>query len=293
MYEHHVSMGVAHAFAQYVHATADERFLIEQGWPIQSEVAEWIVSRTVPTDRGYEIKRSMGIAERKEPSDNVAYVNMSARVALRDAIGTAERLGRRVPVSWTDVYQGLVIPMDGDVILDHDGYRPNIEKGATPAALCGLFPLGYVVPREVRDATTRYYLDMADDYIGSPMLSALYGAWAARLGDRRASTRLYEEGYAKFVDDRFLNVHEYRHDKFPDQPMAGPFTANLGGFLTSLMYGLTGLSLNDQEPTDWTSGPVVMPDLWDGVEIERVWIHGRPAHLIAKHGDAQATLAIE
>ena len=84
--------------------------------------------------------------------------------------------------------------MNGDVIIDHDGYHRRVEKGATPAAVCGLFPLGYQAAPAVRDATIRFYLDMADDYVGSPMLSALYGAWAAMLGDRTASARLFDEG---------------------------------------------------------------------------------------------------
>jgi hypothetical protein len=290
MYEHHVSMGVAHAFAQFAHATGDERFLIERAWPVQADVADWIVSRAVRTARGYEIRGAMGIAEREQPSDNVAYVNMSAVAALSDAIATAERLGRQVPIEWTSVRQRLVLPMNGDVIIDHDGYRRGEEKGATPAALCGLFPLGYKVPPSVHDATIRYYLDMADTYIGSPMLSALYGTWAARIGDRELSARLFEEGYARFVSDRFLNTHEYRPDKFPDQPVAGPFTANFGAFLTSLLFGLTRLELTPESPMKWSQSPVVMPAIWDGVEVDRVWARGRPAHLVAKHGDDHATL---
>jgi protein-glucosylgalactosylhydroxylysine glucosidase len=289
-YEHHVSMGVAHAFAQFVHATDDERFLIEQAWPVQADVADWIVSRAVRTERGYEIHEAMGIAERQEPADNVAYVNMSAIVALSDAITAAERLGRQVPVAWRRVRDGLVVPMNGDVILDHDGYTPREEKGSTPAALCALFPLGYEAAPAVVDATIRYYLKMAGDYVGSPMLSALYGAWAARIGDRDLSARLFEEGYSRFVSDRFLNTHEYRKDKFPDEPTAGPFTANLGAFLTSLLYGLPRLELTAQSPTEWTNGPIVMPASWDGIEVDRLWIRGRPAHLVAKHDDPRATL---
>jgi len=281
---------VAHAAAQYAHATGDERFVHEQAWRLQAEVAEWIASRVERTTRGFEIRRAMGIAEREQPSDNVAYVNMAAAVALDDAIRTAELVGRTVPPSWRAIRDGLVLPMDGDVILDHDGYHPSVEKGATPAPLCGLFPLGYRTSPSIHHGTIRFYLDMADEYIGSPMLSALYGAWAATIGDREASARLFEEGYAKFVSPRFMNTHEYRPDKFPDQPVAGPFTANIGAFLTAVLYGLTGLQLNAEEPQRWAERPVVMPEGWDGVEVERIWVRGKPAHLLACHGDDHATI---
>jgi len=284
MYEHHVSMVVAHAFAQYAQATGDHRFLREQAWAVLAEVAEWITSRAERSPRGYEIRRAMGIAERKEPSDNVAFVNMAACVALDDAVWAAEQLGQPVPQVWRAVRRGLVIPMDGDVILDHDGYHPDIEKGATPAALCGLFPLGFQVPPNVFDKTVRFYLDIADQYVGSPMLSALYGAWAARIGDRRTSLELFDAGYAQFVSPRFMNTHEYRDDRLPDgTPPAGPFAANLGGFLTACLYGLTGLHISAAEPPGW-GGSVVMPEGWDAVEVERLWIHGRPMHLRAVHG---------
>jgi hypothetical protein len=290
MYEHHVSMGVAHAAFQYASATCDERFLREQAWPILAEVAEWLTSRAERTRRGFEIRRAMGIAEREQPSDNVAYVNMAAWVALDDAIRAAARLGRPAPASWPQIRDGLVLPMDGDVVLDHDDYRPGEEKGATPATLCGLFPLGYPTTGTVEEATIRFYLDMADDYVGSPMLSALYGAWAAMIGDRRTSARLLDEGYAKFVSDRFMITHEYRADRFPEQPVAGPFVANIGAFLTVLLYGLTGLRISDAPPESWPERRVTMPEGWDGIEVEQVWIAGRPAHLRACHGDERATI---
>jgi len=72
-HEDHVSLDVALAFAQYAHATGDASFLRAQAWPVLQGVAEWLCSRVDPTRRGYEILRGMGIAERKEPSDNDAF----------------------------------------------------------------------------------------------------------------------------------------------------------------------------------------------------------------------------
>ena len=195
-YEQHVSLGVALAFAQYSHATGDEQFRREQAWPVLSGVAEWLASRVVQTTRGYEIRRSMGIAERHQPADNVAYVNMQARVVLGEAIACAAALGEHAPAAWTAIAQQLVLPLNErtHVLLDHDGYRPNEEKGATPSALAGLFPVGHPVSRPIEEATIRYYLARADDYLGSPMLSALYGVWAARTRRPRAVGPLVRGG---------------------------------------------------------------------------------------------------
>ena len=64
-HEDHVSLDVALAFAQYAHATGDGNFLRDKAWPVLSGVADWIASRAHRGRRGWEIRRSMGIAERK------------------------------------------------------------------------------------------------------------------------------------------------------------------------------------------------------------------------------------
>ena len=75
-HEDHVTLGVARAFAQYAYGTGDWFFLKEKAWPVLYGVSQWIVCRVIKSRRGYEITESMGIAERKDPSDNVAYMNM-------------------------------------------------------------------------------------------------------------------------------------------------------------------------------------------------------------------------
>jgi len=291
-FEHHVSMSVALALAQYAYATGDGWYERDRTWPILVGVAEYIESRVLKTARGYEIRRALGIAETKQPHDNVAYVNMAASVVLRHALGCAERLGFARSARWRDIAEHLVVPFDdaNRVILDHDDYDPDDEKGATPAVLAALFPFGYQASPEVVHATTEFYLAMADRYIGSPMLSALYGVWATRVGQRERARDLLEEGYAKFVNDRFMNTHEYRHDRFPEQPVAGPFFANLSGFLLGCMYGYPGIELTAGSPQEWARMPVCTPAGWDGIEIERIWVRGRPARLRAYNGDERARI---
>jgi hypothetical protein len=108
--------------------------------------------------------------------------------------------------------------------------------------------------------------------------------WAARRGNRALSLRLLEDGYARFITGRFLQTLEYRPDKFPEQPMAGPFFANMGGFLTSLLLGFPALKPGPDSVDDWPQQDVVLPKGWTMIESERVWIRGRPARLCAAHG---------
>lgn len=288
-HEDHVSLDVAHAFALHARATGDLEFARCKAWPVLSGVAEWITTRVTRTRRGYDIADSMGIAEREQPVRNAAFTNMAAVVVLRDAVAFADLLGLPADPLWSDIAARMAIPRRDKVIVSHDDYRTNEEKGATPDPLMGLFPFGYPVDPEVEQATVKFYLAMAQDYIGSPMLSALYGAWAARIGERSLALKLLEDGYASFVAGRFLQTLEYRADRFPEQPQAGPFFANIGGFLTSLLYGFAGLEPS-LDRDGWTARPVVLPQGWRSIEVERLWVGGQAMKLVARHGADRAEL---
>jgi hypothetical protein len=135
------------------------------------------------------------------------------------------------------------------------------------------------------------YLGLAPDYIGSPMLSPFYGVWAAWAGDRTLSARLFEQGYADLVGGRYLQTLEMAPAKFPDKPRSGPFFANLGGFLMGLLYGLPGIRLGDGEPQGWARRPVVLPQGWRSIQVERAWVRMQSATIVARHGDERATIA--
>jgi trehalose/maltose hydrolase-like predicted phosphorylase len=291
-YEDHVSLDIAWAFTQFVHATGDGRFQKDRAAPVLFGVADWIASRVTRTGTGYAILESMGIAERERPSDNDAFTIMAAEVVLREAIAMADKLGEPAPTAWGRVLAGLRPPVSGRTraIVSHDGYRVNEEKGATPGPLAGLFPLWYDAPPAVAKATLDLYLRLAPGYIGSPMLSPLYGVWAAWAGDRRQSLRMFEEGYAELVGERYLQTLEMSPSKFPDKPRSGPFFANLGGFLSALLYGLPGIRLGSGEPESWPSRQVVLPAGWRAIEVERVWVRGEPMRLLARHGAERAVL---
>lgn len=288
----HVTLGVARAFAVHTFLTGDERYLKDNAWPVLAGVAEWLETRLRRTTRGVEFPQAMGVAERSEPADNAAYTNMAAKLVLDYAVAIAERLQETPGPKWSELARDLVLPMKGKVVIAHDGYTPGEEKGATPDPLMGVFPLDFRLEPEVEAATLKFWLERADDYVGAPMLSPLYGAWAARTGDRRLAARLLEEGYAKFCAGRFMQTLEYRPDKHPEQPRAGPFYANMGGFLASLLFGFAGLEPSLEAPAAWARRPVCLPEGWEAIEVERLWVHGRPARLTARQGDARAVLEL-
>lgn len=289
--EDHVSLHVAHAFSVMADASGDGAFLAEDAWPILSGVADWIVSRVVRTKRGFEIQRATGPAEVPEPPDNDAFTLMAMGDVLRRTLAAAERLGHEVRPVWADVAANLYLPRRADgAIASHDGFRIDESKGATPSPLAGLFPYDHPSPDPERRRTLDLYLSHWQDYVGAPMLPALYGVWAAMAGDRRLALKLFEEGYAAYDHPRFHQCLEYRVDNKDLGVPAGPFFANLGGMLMGLVLGYPGLTIDGGDPTLWPRRPVVLPSGWKVIEIERLWVRGRPARLIARHGAARAEL---
>jgi protein-glucosylgalactosylhydroxylysine glucosidase len=291
-HEHHVSPDVAFAFSQYLHATHDWDWGRQRAWPVLEGVADWIASRGVETRRGFEIKQAGGVAEKSWPVDNNAFVNVAARTALLEATALAEPLGHAPDPRWATLARKMFVPVDRNgVIRNHDAYRKTEEKGETPEAAAALFPQSYECTPETERATFEFYLGLADQYVGAPMLSALLGVYAARVGDRARALELFERGYAAFVVEPFSITTEYDREKFPEQPVAGPFTANLGGFLLSCLFGLPGVRLGDGEPDTWCRREVVLPAGWDAIELNRIWARMREARLSAEHGAERAVIS--
>lgn len=283
-YEEHVSADVAIGFIAFCHLTGDEVFQRQRAWPVVSAVADWLCDRAERTARGYEVFKSMGVAERAEPVDNPAYMNLTAKLALQGALEMARDLDLPPGRAWKTVADGLVLPIADGKLLGHDNFDPDGEKAATPDPLTALYPLGMELDAGVAEATLAYYLSRAGEYVGNPMLSALYGVWACQAGDADLGARMLQEGYGRFDAGRFNQILEYRPDRFPDQARAGPFFANMGGFLASIVFGFCGLQLGLGTPRRWPSGPVLLPTGWESIEVERIWLHGAPHRLVARAG---------
>jgi trehalose/maltose hydrolase-like predicted phosphorylase len=291
--EDHVNLHVARAFAQFADLTGNQRFLREQAWPVLAGVADWVVDRVSAHRGGYDFKRLGGPAEQSRPVDNDALTIMASRVVLRRAAEAARTMGQDPPAAWLRVAEGLSPPLRSDgAIAMHEDHRKDEEKGSTPAPLMGLFPYWDDVEPATADKTLRFYLDLWEDYVGSPMLAALYGTWAAWAGDRDLSLKLLDEGYGRYMSGRFLQTLEYRLDKMPGGAAAGPFFANIAGFLTGLLFGMPGLRPDAGPPEAWPCRPVVLPAGWQAIEVDRLWVRGQRARLVARHGAERAELVL-
>ncbi|WP_325420456.1 hypothetical protein [Sphingobium sp.] len=290
-HEAHISLHVARAFALHAAATGDRRFLEEFGWPAICGVIRWLESRLVMTDRGAELMRATGPAEVEVPPNNDAFTLMAAHDVLDRAIKLGGHYGWDVPASWYSLQRSLYLPQRrDDVIPTHDGFRVTEPKGATPSPLAGLFPLDYPASEQEQAATLAFFLNRWRDYVGSPMLPAFYPTWAAMAGKRDLALALFDEGYGDYHSKRFLQCLEYRPDHPDSEVPAGPFLANIGGMLTGLLFGMTGIRMTEEDPLTWPCRPVCLPAGWTNITVERLWVRGQPMKLVAHHGAERAEL---
>ena len=290
----HVSLDVGLAFLLYSELTGDRLHAREVTLPIVRGVADWLRSRIERTSRGFEIRSVRGPAEAYDAIDNNAWVNASAITFLRRAAALVRWLGDEPPPAWEAIAAQIVLPIDprSGAIRNHDDHRFDEPLGETPEAAAAFFPLGYRDRPEVEAATLRRALrHQVDRYVGTPMFSSLLGVFAAWQGQRRRAADLFERGYAAFFDDPFLAPDEYpaADDRFPQ---ASPMMANLGAFLGSLLYGLPGIRPNLDNPATWPERRVILPAGWRAIEVERLWVRGRPARLVAAHGADKARLEL-
>ena len=236
--EDHISADIALAFAGYVHATGDIDYARRIAWPVLRSVADWITSRVVRSERGFEIRDTVGPREHYERVDNDAFTNMAAAQALREATACARLVDATAPQAWLAIADGLVLPRSArrGAIINHDGARLDEAQGGVPEGAAGLFPVGYRDDRSSGEATYRYAaVEQAPQYVGSPMLSALLPVYAARAGEPDLARRLLEAGYGDYINEPFLEPDEYprsrtdRPESLPDvrQPKRLPHGADV------------------------------------------------------------------
>ena len=126
------------------------------------------------------------------------------------------------------------------------------------------------------------------------MWSSHYAVWAGMEGRRELALRGLEKGIGERVVEPYRQFIECGPGRgAPELQRHTCFLTAPGGLLTVCVLGLPGLDLLAGEPADWTRRAICLPEGWEAIEVERVWAHGRPARLVARHGADQAELTLQ
>ena len=274
--EQHVTPDVALGFWEYQMATGDEGFLHEGTWPVLRAVAEWIESRGVSTSRGFEIRNVMGPDEGVQDVNNNSYVNVICRMVLEAAVRCAGLATAKPPDSWAKLARAMVIPIDEarNIILPYDhppqGRQYSLGNMAMltvhdPPLSEQLLKNTYVYEKNLRGSHPRG--------IGFSMDAE--AATAAFFGDRSEAAQLYRQSWQSVWVEPYGMIKEAAGEDY------ACFLTNFGSLLQTAMLGFTGIRVTHP---GWAKYPATLPEGWDKLEIERVWVRGEAKRLVAVNG---------
>ena len=274
--EQHITPDVALGFWEYQVAAGDPEFLKDATWPVLEAVAEWITSRGIYTSRGFEIHHIMGPDEGMPNVNNDAYVNLICKMVLQAATRCAAKLGIAAPPEWGRAARRMFVPIDQvqHIILpcEHPPEGRNYPTG-------GLDMLALHDPPVSKDLTRNTFNYQEAIRMHQPpaigFAEAATAATAAWLGYRNKALQLFQTAWQRDWMEPFGMLKEAPVETY------GCFLTNCGSLLQTAMLGFTGLRVREGS---WAAYPAIMPEGWSRIEIDRIWVRGKPQRLIAENG---------
>jgi trehalose/maltose hydrolase-like predicted phosphorylase len=272
--EIHVNADIAIAQWQYWLATHDLDWLRKDGWPVIRDIAEFWASRATydAAKHRYEIHDVVSVMEPYAHVDDDTFTNASAAKALRIATAAAKAIGAQPDPRWTQIADQLDIPFSkagrhhlafapGTPLHDPDDNDlaflmfPSLDLGMDATMRRNDYRIA-AAPLE-RPGATATSMGLA------PLTIA-----AATTGDTAGATRWL----AANIDAAMLKAPFNVRTETPDNN-TGYFLTGSAGFVQSLVYGLTGLRIEEAGLVQ--AYPPMLPHGWKSLTLTNVAFRGR------------------
>lgn len=290
--EQQVTLGVGLAAWEAIAALDDEEFTRDTAWPILRDVAKWIESRGQWTDRGFEITHIMGADENQEGAPNNSHTNLLCKMVMRRAVQAGVKLGECTPSTWNRIADRMVLPQDPEtgIVLQHDNAIPEPGKELYAPGMLQLLvyhdPMQFgVLDRSVFKATYEFEEKLRlklPPHPSNPLsvkspgfTTPPFASCAAFFGNPEAAAEQFRHGWSGYWVEPYGMSKEYMH--YSD----GEYLMNHASQLQAVMYGFTGVRVTDG---DWAVYPATLPKNWQRIEIDRMWIRGKPYRMVAEDG---------
>jgi trehalose/maltose hydrolase-like predicted phosphorylase len=259
-FEHHITADIGIAFWNYYRVTQDKKWLIEKGYPLMKEVADFWVSRVTANDDGsYSINNVVGANEFAPNVNDNAFTNGAAITALEFATKAAVEVGIVPNPQWKAVSKKIkILKLKDGTTKEHENYNGEIIKQADVTLLS--FPLNIVSDKESILKDLIYYepkLSKEGPAMGKSIFSVLY----ARQGDSSNAYRLFKESYVPNQQAPFGALSEVATSNF------SYFATGAGGMLQSVLFGFGGLEFTDNGIIQ--KNPI-LPKEWKSLTIKGV-----------------------
>lgn len=291
--EIHVNADVALAQWQYWLATQDRNWLRQSGWPVIRNLADFWMSRVSwnAAERRYEIPHVTSVAESYADVPNDTFTNASAQKVLRIATQLAPIAGDKPDPRWAAIAAKMYIPFDAAQQRHYD-FDPSVPRppleGSTITLLT--YPsLDYPMSASVRRNDFVHAMGTSGDSHHEPNGMGLAPASiaAATVGDSaRAAEWLQRNVTSNMVKPPFAMRSETATNN------TAPFITASGGFIQSLIYGVTGLRIEDAGLVP--AYAPVLPASWNAVTFQGLHFRGQRFDLTVHHNpDGKAAIMRE
>ncbi|MHB1870369.1 MAG: glycoside hydrolase family 65 protein [Steroidobacteraceae bacterium] len=274
--EIHVDAEIAIAQWQYYLATLDRAWLRTHGWPVIRAAAQFFASRATydAQTHHYGILHVTSVSESHGDIPNDTYTNLVAAKALRIAAAAAGVLGVKADPRWRRIADALQIPLATDG-QHHLPYQESEAVAGGKAFGGGPLPLLFLPALDLRmpPALRRGDYDFAVRPIPSSRLARTSMgilpcvAAADEVGLRAEAgqrLQLYLTG------DTLKAPFNVRTETSTNN--VGPFLTGSGGYLQSLIFGLTGLRVRAAGLVD--AYPPALPHGWHSLTLRGVSFRG-------------------
>jgi protein-glucosylgalactosylhydroxylysine glucosidase len=289
--EIHVNADIAIAQWQYYLASNDTAWLKQYGWPVIHDVAEFWASRVTynqAKDR-YEIMHVTSPDEAYDDVPNDSFTNAAARKALLIAVEAAKLTGQPADPKWSEIAAKMYIPflekeqrhLDFDESVPHDKIT---WMGSSLAWL--MYPnLDLSMSDAVRRNDFDFQLHELKVHGDDPneMMMVMLAVGASELGDPKSAGDWIQRNLVGFLKPPF-NV---RTETVANN--AGYILATSAGFVQSMVYGLTGLRIDDKG-LDAAYAPQLPPS-WKSLTLRHISFRGKLYDItVERDASGKATL---
>ncbi|SKB37968.1 glycosyl hydrolase family 95 catalytic domain-containing protein [Maribacter arcticus] len=259
-FEHHITADIAIAFWNYYRVTQDKKWLIQKGYPLMKEVADFWVSRVKENKDGtYSINNVVGANEFAPNVNDNAFTNGAAITALKFTVKAAIEIGETPNPEWQLVSKQIkILKFEDGTTKEHENYNGEIIKQADVNLLS--FPLHIINDKVSILNDLKYYepkLSKEGPAMGKSIFSVLY----ARQGDATNAYRLFKESYVPNQQAPFGALSEVATSNF------SYFATGAGGMLQSVLFGFAGLDITDDGIIQ--KNPI-LPKEWKSLTIKGV-----------------------
>jgi trehalose/maltose hydrolase-like predicted phosphorylase len=257
-FEHHITADVAIAAWNYYLVTQDKQWLLEKGWPILKETANFWASRVERNGPGkYDIKNVVAADEWAENVDNNAFTNAAAKANLKFATEAAKILHLAADPDWMEVANNIpILKMENGVTKEHAAYNGEGIKQADVNLLA--YPLKEITKTDQIKKDLAYYETRVPNEGTPAMTQAVFTTLYARLGDGEKAYHWFKDAYVPNLNPPFRVIAETKGGTNPY------FATGAGGVLQGIVMGFVGIDIT---PAGLQQVKSALPKNWKSITI--------------------------